>query len=87
MDVILTKTNGNNNVGCEESRNSNKIEPCLQGCMKSVVSCVQRKTNVSEGEYSMWSICQISYTQWIHNYELSLSKSWRKCFGQLRVEI
>ena len=47
------KTNGDNNVGCEESRNSNIIEPCLQGYMKSVVSCVQRKTNVSEGEYSM----------------------------------
>ena len=62
MDAILTKTNGDNNVACEESWKSNIIEPCLQGCMKSVVSCVQRKTNISEGDYSMWAIGKMSYT-------------------------
>ena len=61
MDAILTTTNGDN-VGCEESRNSNIIEPYLQGCMKSVVSCVQRKTNISEGDYRMWAIGKMSYT-------------------------
>ena len=64
MDAILTKTSGDNNVGCEESRKSNihVIEPCLQGCMKSVVSCVQRKANISEGDYTMWAIDKMSYT-------------------------
>ena len=62
MDAILTKTNGDNNVGFEESRKSNIIEPCLQGCMKSVVSFVQWKTNMSEGAYSMWAIGEMSDT-------------------------